>query len=82
MPSKKNRRGPHNLKSKKRKKSAGRNRRNQSQPLTETNEPFEQNAKRRIGQHSGTGESESISKPSAVNTIDSTKNPSANFHDT
>ena len=55
MPSKKNRRGPHSLKSKKRKTSAGRNRGKQSHPPAETNQPFEQDAKRRIGQHSGTG---------------------------
>jgi len=54
MPSKK-RRGPHTQKSQKRKKSAGRKRGKQAQPPTETNEPFEQDAKRRIGQHSGTG---------------------------
>jgi hypothetical protein len=54
MPSKK-RRGPQSQKSQKRKKSAGRKGAKQAQPLTETNEPFEQDAKRRIGQHRGTG---------------------------
>jgi len=54
MPSKK-RRGLHSQKSEKRKKSAGRNRGKQSQPPAKTNEPFEQDAKRRIGQHSSTG---------------------------
>jgi hypothetical protein len=54
MPSKK-RRGPHSQKSEKRKKSTGRNRGKQSQAPAQTNEPFEQDAKRRIGQHSGTG---------------------------
>jgi hypothetical protein len=54
MPSRK-RRGPRSQKSEKRKKSVGRNRGKQSQPPAETNEPFEQDAKRRIGQHSGTG---------------------------
>jgi hypothetical protein len=53
MPSKK-KRGPHSIKSKKRKKSAGQNRGKPSQPPAETNEPFEQDAKRRIGHHSGT----------------------------
>jgi len=55
MASKKNRRGPQSVKSQKRKKSAGRNRGKLSRPAAETNEPFEQDAKRRIGQHSGTG---------------------------
>jgi hypothetical protein len=54
MPSKKNRRGPHSQKSDKRKKSQGRNRGKQAAPV-QTNEPFEQDAKRRIGQHVGTG---------------------------
>ena len=51
----KKRRGPHSIKSKKRKKSVGRNRGKQSQSPAETNEPFEQDPKRRIGQHSSTG---------------------------
>jgi hypothetical protein len=55
MPSKKNRRGPHSQKSVKRKKSAGRNRVWETRPPGETNEPFEQDTKRRIGQHVGTG---------------------------
>ena len=55
MPSKKTKRGPQSRKSDKRKKSAGRNRGNPTKPAGETNEPFEQDPKRRIGQHSGTG---------------------------
>ena len=51
MASKKKRRDPRSLKSKKRKTAAGRNRGKQSKPPAETNEPFEQDAKRRIGQH-------------------------------
>jgi hypothetical protein len=51
----KNRRGPHSQKSVKRKKSAGRNRVRETRPPAETNEPFEQDTKRRIGQHIGTG---------------------------
>ena len=55
MPSKKNRRGPHSQKSAKRKKSKRRNRIGEIGPAAQTNEPFEQDAKRRIGQHVGTG---------------------------
>jgi hypothetical protein len=55
MPSKKNRRGPHSQKSAKRKKAKGRNRVRETRPRAQTNEPFEQDAKRRIGQHIGTG---------------------------
>jgi hypothetical protein len=55
MPSKKNRRGPHSQKSAKRKKSKGRNRVRDTGPAIQTNEPFEHDAKRRIGQHIGTG---------------------------
>jgi len=55
MPSKKNRRGPKSQKSLKRKQSAGRNRGGPTKPPAETNEPFEQEPQRRIGQHSGTG---------------------------
>jgi len=51
----KKRGGPQSQKSRKRKKSAGRSRGKQARPPAETNEPFEQDAKRRIGQHSGTG---------------------------
>jgi len=54
MPSKKNRRGLHSAKSKKRKHSAGQNRGTQTKPPTETNQPFEQDSKRRVGQHIGT----------------------------
>ncbi len=55
MPSKKNRRGPHSQKSAKRKKSKRRNRVPESWSLGQTNEPFEQDTKRRIGQYVGTG---------------------------
>ena len=55
MPSKKNRRGPHSQKSAKRKKAKGRNRVRETKLPVQTNEPFEQDAKRRIGQHVGTG---------------------------
>jgi hypothetical protein len=54
MPSKKNRRGPHSRKSAKRKKSK-RRRVPETWSLGQTNEPFEQDTKRRIGQHVGTG---------------------------
>jgi len=54
MPSKK-RHGPQSKKSEKQKKSVGRNRGKQFQPPAKTNEPFEQDPKRRIGQHSSTG---------------------------
>jgi hypothetical protein len=55
MPSKRTKRGPQSRKSDKRKKSAGRKRGNPTKPTDKTNEPFEQDPKRRIGQHSGTG---------------------------
>ena len=55
MPSRKKSRGPRSQKSKKQKKSAGKNRGKPSRLPGETNEPFEQDVKRRIGQHSGTG---------------------------
>jgi hypothetical protein len=55
MPSKKNKRGPHSIKSKKRKHSAGQNRGKQTASPAETNQPFEQDSKRRVGQHIGTG---------------------------
>jgi len=55
MPAKKNRRGPHSQKSAKRKKSKRRNRVPENWSLGQTNEPFEQDTKRRIGQHVGTG---------------------------
>lgn len=42
-------------KSVKRKKSKGRKQNGQRKPPAQTNEPFEQEAKRPIGQHSGTG---------------------------
>ena len=49
------RRGPHSLKSKKQKHSAGQNRGHQTNARGETNQPFEQDTKRRVGQHIGTG---------------------------
>jgi hypothetical protein len=55
MPSKKNKRGPHSIKSKKRKHSTGQNRSKQAKPPGETNQPFERDSKRRVGQHIGTG---------------------------
>ena len=55
MPSEKSRRGPHSRKSAKRKKSKRRNRVPETWSLGQTNEPFEQDTKRRIGQHVGTG---------------------------
>jgi hypothetical protein len=55
MPSSKKRHGPRSQKSMKQKNSARRNRGQAARPRGETNEPFEQDAKRRIGQHSGTG---------------------------
>jgi hypothetical protein len=51
----KKRRGPHSQKSVKRKKAKGRNRVWEARPTAQTNEPFEQDVKRRIGQHIGTG---------------------------
>ena len=56
MPSKKNRRGPHSQKRAKRKKSKCRNRVPETWSLGQTNEPFEQDTKRRIGQHVGTAQ--------------------------
>jgi hypothetical protein len=48
--------GPRSLKSEKRKKrQTGKNRRDAKAPA-QTREPFEQDPKRRIGQHGGTGE--------------------------
>jgi hypothetical protein len=55
MVSKKKRSGPQSRKSAKRKKSKGRKQGGQRKPPGQTNEPFEQEAKRPIGQHSGTG---------------------------
>ena len=55
MASKKKRSRPQSRKSVKRKKSKGRTQSGQRKPPAQTNEPFEQEAKRSIGQHSGTG---------------------------
>ena len=54
MPSTKKRKGPHSQKSQKQKKSAGQNRK-KARSSGETNQPFETDTKRRIGQHMGTG---------------------------
>jgi hypothetical protein len=52
----KKKKGRRSLKSEKKKKSKSRRRIRAVNPPAQTNEPFEQDAKRRIGQHSGTGE--------------------------
>ena len=62
MPSKKKRRGPHSQKSKKRKQSKSRNQAKETKPPSQTNEPFEQDTKRRTGQHSGTGQAPLMKK--------------------
>ena len=62
MPSTKNRRGPHSQKSKKRKQSKSRNQAKATKPPSQTNEPFEQDTKGRIGQHSGTGQAPLMKK--------------------
>jgi hypothetical protein len=62
MPSTKNRRGPHSQKSKKRKQAKSRNRAKETKAPSQTNEPFEQDAKRRVGQHSGTGQAPLMKK--------------------
>jgi hypothetical protein len=62
MPSTKNRRGPHSQKSKKRKQAKSRNLAKETKAPSQTNEPFEQDAKRRTGQHSGTGQAPLIKK--------------------
>jgi hypothetical protein len=51
----KNRR-PHSLKSEKRKNRAGVKNTKTAKPPAQASEPFEQDGKRRIGQHSDTGE--------------------------
>jgi hypothetical protein len=55
MASGKKRLGPHSQKSQKRKQAQSRTRGKVTVPPSQTNEPFEQDAKRRIGQHMGTG---------------------------
>lgn len=55
MPSKKNRRGPHSEKSRKQKKSTGRKRGRPAELSGKTNQPFETDTKRRVGQHADTG---------------------------
>ena len=54
MPSKKNRRVPHSQKSQRQKKSTGHDR-GRTQLSGKTNQPFETDTKRRVGQHMGTG---------------------------
>jgi len=48
--------GPRSLKSRKKKNAAARSKRGDANALSQTHGPFEQDPKRRIGQHSGTGE--------------------------
>jgi hypothetical protein len=55
MASSKKRRGPHSQKSQKRKQSQSRAKAKPTVVPSQTNEPFEQDAKRRIGQNIGTG---------------------------
>jgi hypothetical protein len=55
MASSRKRRGPHSQKSQKRKRAQSRTAAKATTPGSQTNEPFEQDAKRRIGQHMGTG---------------------------
>ena len=62
MPSTKNRRGPHSQKSKKRKQANSRHHPPETKPSGQTNEPYEQDAKRRIGQHIGTGQAPLMKK--------------------
>jgi hypothetical protein len=54
--------GPRSLKSEKRKKRKGRESLSIAQPPAQTREPFEQDPKRRIGQHVGTGEAPLMKK--------------------
>jgi hypothetical protein len=51
----KKRRGPKSLKSEKKKKAKSRKQTATAKRSGQTNEPFEQDSKRRIGQHVGTG---------------------------
>jgi hypothetical protein len=55
MAASKKRRGPHSQKSQKRKQPHRRAGAKATMPGSQTNEPFEQDTKRRIGQHMGTG---------------------------
>jgi hypothetical protein len=55
MAASKKRRGPHSQKSQKQKRAHSRTRGKATALPSQTNEPFEQDAKRRIGQHMGTG---------------------------
>jgi hypothetical protein len=61
MASSKKRRGPHSRKSEKRKR-ANTSAKTHEAPPSQTNEPFEQDAKRRIGQHIGTGRAPMMKK--------------------
>jgi hypothetical protein len=62
MPSSKNRRGPHSRKSEKRKRANTSAKTHDTPPLGQTNAPFEQDPKRRIGQHVGTGRAPMMKK--------------------
>jgi hypothetical protein len=62
MAASKNRRGPHSRKSEKRKRANSGVKSQQVKPPSQTNEPFEQDAKRRIGQHIGTGRAPMMKK--------------------
>jgi hypothetical protein len=62
MTSSKKRRGPHSRKSEKRKRANARGNPSETKAPFQTNEPFEQDAKRRIGQHSGTGRAPMMKK--------------------
>ena len=57
----KNRRGPHSRKSEIKRANAGA-KLGETKPPSQTNEPFEQDAKRRIGQHIGTGRAPMMKK--------------------
>jgi hypothetical protein len=62
MASSKKRRGPHSRKSEKRKPANTGAKTHDAPPPSQTNEPFEQDAKRRIGQHIGTGRAPMMKK--------------------
>ena len=62
MASSKKRHGPHSRKSEKRKRANTSAKTHDTPPPSQTNEPFEQDAKRRIGQHIGTGRAPMMKK--------------------
>jgi hypothetical protein len=62
MTSSKKRRGPHSRKSEKRKRANASANPHETKAPSQTNEPFEQDAKRRIGQHIGTGRAPMMKK--------------------